>query len=90
VDGGDDLHTWRVAANTFNKQFQTADKGCSSSLRVGWGLTTPHKIPACYEALHRKEGRIITEWILEKQGMKVWIGFIWLRIGTSGRLLWTQ
>jgi hypothetical protein len=32
-------------------------------------------------------GRIILEWILEKQGGKLRIGFIWLRIGTRGRLL---
>jgi hypothetical protein len=30
---------------------------------------------------------IILEWILGKWGGKVLIGFIWLRIGTSGGLL---
>jgi hypothetical protein len=34
---------------------------------------------------HRWE--IILEWILEKQDMRVWTGFIWLGIGTSGGLL---
>jgi hypothetical protein len=29
-------------------------------------------------------GRIILEWILGKQGGKVWTAFIWLRIGTDG------
>jgi hypothetical protein len=29
----------------------------------------------------------IREWILWKWGGKVWIGCIWLRIGTSGGLL---
>jgi hypothetical protein len=33
------------------------------------------------------DGRIILEWILEKQGVKVWNEFIWLGMGTSGRLL---
>jgi hypothetical protein len=33
------------------------------------------------------DGRIILEWILEKQGEKVWTGCIWLRIKTSDRLL---
>jgi hypothetical protein len=33
------------------------------------------------------DGRIIVEWNLGKYGGKVWIGFIWLRIGTSGGLL---
>jgi hypothetical protein len=28
--------------------------------------------------------RIILNWILEKQDGLVWIGFIWLRTGTSG------
>jgi hypothetical protein len=30
---------------------------------------------------------IILKWILEKQGTKAWIEFIWFRIGTSDRLL---
>jgi hypothetical protein len=32
-------------------------------------------------------GRIIIKWILEKSGLGVWIGSIWLRIGTSGEFL---
>jgi hypothetical protein len=32
------------------------------------------------------DGRIILECIVEKYSEKVWTGFIWLRIGTSGRL----
>jgi hypothetical protein len=32
-------------------------------------------------------GNIILEWILEKQGGKLWNGFIRLRIETSGGLL---
>jgi len=32
-------------------------------------------------------GKIILEWILGKQGGKVWTGCTWLRIGTSGGLL---
>jgi hypothetical protein len=35
------------------------------------------------------DGRIILKWILGKYGWEVWIGFIWLRIGTGGRLLRT-
>jgi hypothetical protein len=31
-------------------------------------------------------GRVILEWILKNQGVRVWTGFIWFRIGTSGRL----
>jgi hypothetical protein len=31
-------------------------------------------------------GRIILKWILKKYGMSVWTGFIWLRMGFSGRL----
>jgi hypothetical protein len=27
------------------------------------------------------------EWILEKQVGRVWIGYIWLRIGNTGELL---
>jgi hypothetical protein len=32
------------------------------------------------------DGSMILEWILGKQGVKLWTGFIWLRIGTSGGL----
>jgi hypothetical protein len=31
--------------------------------------------------------RIILEWILGKEGVKVWIGFIWIIIETSAGLL---
>jgi hypothetical protein len=37
--------------------------------------------------LDRSSGRIILKWILEKQCRKVWTGFMWLMIGTSGELL---
>jgi hypothetical protein len=33
------------------------------------------------------DGKIMLEWILGKEGAKVWTGCIWLRIGTSGRNL---
>jgi hypothetical protein len=31
-------------------------------------------------------GKITLEWIVGKQGVKLWTRFIWLRIGTSGGL----
>jgi hypothetical protein len=36
------------------------------------------------------DGSIILKWILGKYGWRVWTGFIWLRIGTGGRLLSTR
>jgi hypothetical protein len=33
------------------------------------------------------DGKVIFEWMLEKQGGKLWAGCIWLRIGTNGRTL---
>jgi hypothetical protein len=30
------------------------------------------------------DGKVISEWILEKCGGKVWTRCVWLRIGTSG------
>jgi hypothetical protein len=33
------------------------------------------------------DGRTILECVLEEQDGKVWTGFIWLRIGTSGGVL---
>jgi hypothetical protein len=38
ADGGDGLQIWRVAANIFNKQSRTGDRGWSSSLGVGRGV----------------------------------------------------
>jgi hypothetical protein len=32
-------------------------------------------------------GKMIVKWILEKYDRVEWTGLIWLRIGTSGRLL---
>jgi hypothetical protein len=32
-------------------------------------------------------GEIVLEYILEKWGWEVWTGLVWLRIGTSRRLL---
>jgi hypothetical protein len=36
------------------------------------------------------DGKIILKWILRKVGKKLWTRCIWLRIGTSGGLLWTH
>jgi hypothetical protein len=33
------------------------------------------------------DGKIILEWILEKQGGKLWTRFTWPRVGTTGELL---
>jgi hypothetical protein len=33
------------------------------------------------------DGKIILERILGKDGRRMWTGFIWLRVGTKGRLL---
>jgi hypothetical protein len=35
----------------------------------------------------RHRWRILLEWILGNQGDKLWTAFIWLSIGTSGKLL---
>jgi hypothetical protein len=36
------------------------------------------------------DGKVILEWILGKQGVKVWTCFVWLRIGASDWLLRTR
>jgi len=33
------------------------------------------------------DGKVIVEWILWKEGGKVWTGCVYLRTGTSGRIL---
>jgi hypothetical protein len=38
---------------------------------------------------HRRRWEDNIRWLLKKQGGKVWIGCIWLRIGTSGGLVHT-
>jgi hypothetical protein len=43
ADGGDGLQVWRVAVNILNKQSRTADRGWSSGLGLGGGLTTHHR-----------------------------------------------
>jgi hypothetical protein len=43
---------WRVAVNILNKQSRTADKGWSSSLGLGEGLTV--KMNLCYEKFTNK------------------------------------
>jgi hypothetical protein len=35
----------------------------------------------------RQDGRIILKWILGKHDWRVWIGFNWQRIVTSGEML---
>jgi hypothetical protein len=33
------------------------------------------------------DGRIVLEWILNKELVRVWTGFIWLKIGSSDWIL---
>jgi hypothetical protein len=48
----------------------------------------------CPENLKRRDhlkdlgvdGRTILDWILGKEGGKLWTGFVWLRIGADDRL----
>jgi hypothetical protein len=54
VHGGDNLQMWRIAVNILNKQSWTADKGLSSSLGLGMGLTTPHHKNKLVTKIHRK------------------------------------
>jgi hypothetical protein len=37
ADGEDGFQLWRVDANKLNKELQTANKECASSLEVGCG-----------------------------------------------------
>jgi hypothetical protein len=42
------------------------------------------------DLMRRATRKIILEWILGKQGGKMWTGCIWLRIGASDWLLWSR
>ena len=49
ADGGDSLQMWRVAADIFNKQWQTAKKGWLSIFGAGWQKTRMlHNIAAWF------------------------------------------
>jgi hypothetical protein len=74
--GGYGLQIWRVIAIILNKLSRTADNGWSCRFELGEGLITPHSKKE-QEMLHRASNL----------GANVWIGFFWLRIGNSGRLL---
>jgi len=60
------LSIWRVAANIFNKQSRTADKGWSSSMRVGRGANNSPQTLTCYETLYKA-----SNWRLEQR--KKWL-----------------
>jgi hypothetical protein len=54
ADGRDGLQLWRLAANILNKQPQKNDKGWSSSLGLGVGLTIPRRKEQIHnEKLHK-------------------------------------
>jgi len=36
------------------------------------------------------DGRVMLKLVLKEQDMKMWTEFNWLRIGSSGELLWAQ
>jgi len=53
ADGGDGLQMRKAVANILNDQPRTSDKGCSSILGVGRGLTSLRfNEPAYWELLH--------------------------------------
>ena len=54
-------------------------------MRTGFGVGKPEE-RGHLEGLGIEE-RIILKWMLKKQDGKAWTGLLWLRIGTSGRLL---
>jgi hypothetical protein len=55
---------------------------------MGGALTHMGDMSNAYRILDgKREGRVILKWILKKCGVRVWIGFMWLRIGTGGGLL---
>jgi hypothetical protein len=77
ADRGDGLQILRVAVNILNKKLQTADRGRSSSLGVGQGLTTPTvKNKVCFETS------------LAASDLDGFVGTgKWLRKGAGGELL---
>jgi hypothetical protein len=89
VADGDGLQIWTVAENIFNKQSRTADGGGPPAWGLDVGLTTP-TVKNEFVTKRHKRPRTWTD-SLDKQPkikkMGIWIGSIWLRIGTNGGLL---
>jgi hypothetical protein len=71
ADGGDSFQIWRVATKILKNQSRTTDKGWSSSLGFGRGLTTPNKKNVHVTKCHERTDS--------------WNN--WLRMATSGGLL---
>jgi hypothetical protein len=36
------------------------------------------------------DGRVIFKWIFKKQGVRMWTGFMWLKVGSNVGLLGTR
>jgi len=62
ADGSDGLQIWRVAANMLNKQSETSDKGWSSSLVLGEGLTTPGRKKRIHKMEAAKSSETLTSY----------------------------
>jgi hypothetical protein len=62
-----------VAADILNKQWATADKGCSCSLRLGMGLETP-----------RSKNNVLLRTILQGIGLWRFFGRVSLTIIAAG------
>jgi hypothetical protein len=82
----------RYVLNALNKQSQSADKGWSSAEILVRVLITSlcKRNTACHEMLHvmTRVTKLMCDLKLGgKLDLGMWIGFIWLSIGTSGRLL---
>jgi hypothetical protein len=59
------------------------DRACSSAYRILLGKPEERD----HWEDHEVGGWTIVKWSLERYDVKVWIGLMWLRIRTSGRLL---
>jgi hypothetical protein len=72
ADGGDGHQIWRVAASILNKRSRAANKGWSSSLRVG--LSTLHSknkfVTTCYKGPGTWEDSLDKRPKLEKTDMR--------------------
>jgi hypothetical protein len=79
------LQIWTVAANVWNKQSRTADRGWFSSLGFSEVLTTPRSQNLrCYETFHITSDSV---WSLGTTQVGAMTHVVWLRTGTDGQRL---
>jgi hypothetical protein len=81
---------WSVVLKKYNSGHQIKKNEMSGACAMYMGRRGPHIILVVGRprGVRRRSERIILKWIFKKWNRGIWIGLIWLRIGTGGGRLW--